>query len=151
MQGKYEREDWFEKLEKNLRAEDLNEEQKKKFLESNKKIVDGTSYKNFLYGKGVGWNIEINYLYKGVYSGTVDYPKYWGNKNESTKVAITLNINNDLTTGSGTYSYIQRNDFGTYAFQISELDSNKIIIRYKNTLPSGIAEGYEIWRRIKAH
>ena len=40
--GEYEREKWFEKLEKNKRAEDLTEEEKNRLLQSQKRVLSGT-------------------------------------------------------------------------------------------------------------
>jgi hypothetical protein len=148
--GDYERDSWFEKIEKDRRAEDLSDEEKQHILSTQKKVLPSSSYKEFLYGKGEGWNIEVKYLFKGVYTGKAIYHKYWVNdKNQKTKVWFTLHLSADLNTGSGSYAYSERNDSGIYSFQISETDANKVIIRYKNIIPSGIAEGYEIWKRIK--
>jgi hypothetical protein len=148
--GDYERENWFEKIEKNRRAEDLTQEEKQQIERSQKRVVPSTSYKEFLYGKGEGWNIKLKYLYKGVYTGEATYHMYWvSDKNQKTKVSLTLHLHADLNTGSGTYAYTEKNDSGTYSFQISETDANKLIVRYTNVIPSGIAEGYEIWKRIK--
>jgi phage pi2 protein 07 len=111
--------------------------------------LSGTAYNEFQYGKGPGWNIELKYLNNGVYTGVAMYPKYRENeKNQKTDVIIRLRLSTDLSTGNGAYVYKEREDFGNYSFQISEMDSNKIIIQYKNVVPSGIAEGYEVWRKV---
>jgi hypothetical protein len=51
--GDYERDSWFEKIEKDRRAEDLSDEEKQRILTTQKKVLPSTSYKEFLYGKGV--------------------------------------------------------------------------------------------------
>ena len=50
-------------------------------------------------------------------------------------------------TGVGSYKYINTDDFGKYEFQIDDQNSNRIIVYYKNTIPSGLSEGYEIWEK----
>ena len=51
-------------------------------------------------------------------------------------------------TGSGSYKYSNLDDFGKYEIHVDDEDNNRIIVNYKNTLPSGLAQGYEIWERM---
>lgn len=147
LRGEYERVEKYEKIEKGLRAEDLTSERKVELRKSGREAVNGTSYTKFRYGIGPAWTIKLNYHHSGLYTGTVKYPKYWGNKEESTDVKITLKLNDGINTGSGTYSYMEKHDYGTYSFQIREQDYNKIIVKYQNVVPSGIVEGYEVWQK----
>lgn len=89
--------------------------------------------------------IELKYLFNGKYSGTVDYDE------GTTKISITLDNTNEMQ-GKGTYQYTKSTDnklpnLGTYEIQVDELDKSKIYVYYKNTIPSGLAEGYEIWKK----
>lgn len=63
----------------------------------------------------------------------------------------------NLNSGSGGYHYIAtRNpeihvDYGSYNLQVDPLDENVLYVYYKNIVPNGNAEGYEVWikRKIK--
>jgi hypothetical protein len=63
--------------------------------------------------------------------------------NTAVKLIFTAPI-----TGSGNYKYEGKYDFGTYNFQIDPENENRILVFYQNTIPSGLAEGYEIWERV---
>lgn len=51
--------------------------------------------------------------------------------------------------GIGTYQYITKKeaDFGTYTYHVDQTNSKRLYVVHKNILPSGIAEGLEIWER----
>jgi len=53
----------------------------------------------------------------------------------------------DKITGTGSYKYREEDgeDYGVYKFQVVDKKKNKILVYYENILPSGLAEGYEIW------
>ena len=85
--------------------------------------------------------IKLEYLFNGKYSGTVEYDE------GTTKISITLDSTNEMQ-GKGTYQYTNRRDLGTYEVQIDKINTKRIYLYYKNTIPSGLAEGYEIWEKI---
>lgn len=94
---------------------------------------------------------KLKYHYHGIYIGTVEYLDHinsdWRNgKVVKTKALITLNLNlANKMTGTGSYKYLNRDDFGKFEFQVDEQNTNRIIVNYINTIPSGLAEGYEVW------
>ena len=96
---------------------------------------------------------ELKYHYHGIYTGTVEYLDHeksdWRNGLIiKTKALVTLNLNlANKMTGSGSYKYLNRDDFGKFEFQIDEQNLDRIIVSYINTIPSGLAEGYEIWTK----
>lgn len=98
--------------------------------------------------QAVSLKIRLKHLYMGRYVGKAEY-------NEgSTDIAISLDTIN-TTQGKGTYSYYRRNDSnlpdnGTYEIQIENCKSSRVTlyVYYKNTIPTGAAEGYEIWEKI---
>lgn len=96
---------------------------------------------------------ELKYHYHGIYTGTVEYLDYkesdWRNgKIIKIKAIITLNLNlANKMTGSGSYKYFNRDDFGKFEFQVDEQNSDRVLVSYINTIPSGLAEGYEIWAK----
>lgn len=121
-------------------------------LYSNDSIYHELIYQKCLETK---YAILLNYQFHGIYSGTVeymfhdDYDGRWHDRNiKKTKAVITLNLNlANKMTGSGTYKYLNKDDFGKYEFQIDDENPNRIIVSYWNTVPSGLAEGYEIWEK----
>jgi hypothetical protein len=133
------------------RAEELNEEQIKEFEKRGLRPIPGSHYLEILPYREIGkdWRITLKYLHNGIYDGTADYHKYWENFGEKTTVKFTLTLNkSNLTTGSGNYKYMERDDYGIYSFQMNATNKNEILVTYKNTIPSGLAEGYEKWERI---
>ena len=65
------------------------------------------------------------------------------------KARITINLNPaNIMTGSGSYKYSNLDDFGKYEIHVDDDNNHRIIVNYKNTLPSGLAQGYEIWERM---
>jgi len=51
--------------------------------------------------------------------------------------------------GTGLYQYVAKStaDFGTYNFYRDQLNPKLLYVLHKNILPSGLAEGLEIWER----
>jgi hypothetical protein len=89
---------------------------------------------------------KLKYQYNGIYTGTV---QYFGNTETKVKAFVTLNLNlANRMIGMGSYKYARKDDFGKYEFQVDEENTRRIIVYYKNTIPSGLAEGYEIWEKI---
>lgn len=103
----------------------------------------------------VEYTTFLEYHYHGIYTGYVEYfdHKIGNWKNNSfikvrAKITINLNTANKMI-GSGSYKYSNIDDFGKYEIQVDDENNNRIIVNYKNTLPSGLAEGYEIWEKVK--
>ena len=134
------------------RAEDFKEEEEMKELkEKRRSPIPHSRYLELLGYREIGkdWRIKLKYLHHGIYEGIADYNKYWGNYGDVAKVKFTLTLNkSNTTTGSGNYKYIEQDDYGIYSFQVNANDKDEILVTYKNTIPSGLAEGYEKWRRI---
>lgn len=134
------------------RTEELSVDQKQQFIERGLWPIPGSRYVEIFPYREIGkdWKINLKYLHHGIYQGTAEYHKYWESNNEKTLVKFTLTLNqSNLTTGSGNYKYLERDDYGVYQFQLNEDDKDEILVSYKNTIPSGLAEGYEKWRRVK--
>jgi hypothetical protein len=118
---------------------------------------DDSIYHELIYQKctDIKYSIRLSYKFQGMYSGTAEYflhDSYSGRWQDrsiaKTKVAITLNINlGNKMTGEGSYKYVNKDDFGKYEFQIDDENSDRIIVYYRNTLPSGLSEGFEIWEK----
>lgn len=143
------------------RTEDILLETREKTSKgSNIKYINGSIYHELCY-----YEIDKNeylttlfYEYNGKYTGTVEYIdhdfKYDKDKGHAQmdikpkcKAAFSL-IFNPPNTGSGNYKYEGKYDFGTYNFQIDPENENKVLVFHQNTIPSGLAEGYEIWERV---
>jgi hypothetical protein len=59
-----------------------------------------------------------------------------------------LSLNSaDKITGTGSYKYQAGQDYGIYRFQVVDKARKRILVYYENILPSGLAEGYEIWEK----
>jgi hypothetical protein len=149
LKGKYIRMELFQVLEGGKRAEQLTEAERDKIVSAKQQVVEGTRYSKFFDVTDLGWEIELNYLFKGSYSGVAKYQNHLEREDANVQpdVFITLHLNDDLNSGDGTYQYKNFEVFGTYSLHISPLEPNKIIIGFKNIIPSGIAEGYEIWEK----
>jgi hypothetical protein len=133
-----------------VREDELTEEEKKKFADRGLIPMPGSRYVEVHYYREMGknWRIRLRYLHHGMYEGVADYHKWWANNSELTKVKFTLTLNqSNLTTGSGNYKYVEDDDYGIYSFQINEDDKSEILVTYENTIPSGLAKGYEKWKR----
>jgi hypothetical protein len=135
------------------REEELTEEQKQKFEERNLSPIKGSRYVEINDYKSLGKDliIELKYLYHGIYEGKAEYFKYWEqpfDQKTLVKFTLTLNISN-LSTGAGSYKYVEYDDYGIYSFQINDNDKSEILVTFKNTIPNGLSEGYEKWKRLK--
>jgi len=119
------------------------------FWTKDKKRIDDDScyYELSNYGLPMEkYFTKLKYQYNGIYMGTV---KYFGNTETKAKAFVTLNLNlANRMTGIGSYKYAGKDDFGKYEFQVDEENKRRIIVYYKNTIPSGLAEGYEIWGKV---
>ncbi len=146
----------------NIPADILNNDDKrnkrKEILETKgERYSDDSIYHELIYQKcsEIKYTIKLQYKFQGIYSGTAEYFLHdsydgrWQDRSISkTKAAITLNINlANVKTGEGSYKYINNDDFGRYEFQIDDQNPSRIIVYYRNTLPSGLSEGYEIWEK----
>jgi hypothetical protein len=126
-------------------------------IDKGEKYSDDSVYHELIYQRcaDIKYSIRLSYKFQGMYTGTAEYflhDSYEGRWQDrsiaKTKAAITLNINlGNKMTGVGSYKYINTDDFGKYEFQIDDQNSNRIIAYYKNTIPSGLSEGYEIWEK----
>lgn len=133
------------------RTEDLTADQKRQFAERKLQPIPDSRYVEVLGYRDIGkdWIIELKYLYHGIYEGTAEYHKYWETPyGQPTKVKfkLTLSIPN-VSIGTGNYKYLEREDYGIYDFQVNASDSTEILVLYKNSIPSGLSEGYEKWHR----
>ncbi|NCT74342.1 MAG: hypothetical protein GXC78_07435 [Chitinophagaceae bacterium] len=125
--------------------------------DSNIKFLDDYKYHELTFYEcdKTTWLIELNYKYGGVYSGTAEY--YLHGKQSAydfpkpkTDVEINITLNNaDLISGIGSYKYKMADDYGTYKIQVIDKTRNRILVYYQNIIPSGLAEGYEIWERLE--
>jgi len=95
--------------------------------------------------KNINPSIKIKYKGEGLFQGTADY------EIGSVKFEIFLDQTNP-NHGSGIYQYtklkdsnIQSIDFGKYELNRDIVNKRRLIIYYTNIVPSGLAEGYEIW------
>lgn len=165
LEGQYKRTLITQKNDGGLRSSDIpkeiNEKEKRKEAREQKekdeliKFIEDSCYHELSYYKcdQVEYLVELKYHYHGIYTGFVEYFDHkkgdWkNNKMKKIKTKITLNLNTaNKMTGTGSYKYFFRDDFGRYEFQIDEQNPKRIIVNYWNTLPSGLAEGYEIWER----
>ncbi len=133
------------------RSSDIADTQTKETNEKIKFLPDSYYHRLDYYEcDKVFYYTKLNYQYHGIYTGYVEY--YDGNWKEGNmkknQARITININPaNIMTGSGSYKYVNLDDFGSYELHVDDENINRIIVNYKNTLPSGLAEGYEIWER----
>jgi hypothetical protein len=88
--------------------------------------------------------IELRYRSKGQYNGSLSY------KEGFAVFTLYLDPLNPLC-GKGSYQYKEKKqgfkmpDIGSYEIQVDCLTKKRIYVRFKNTIPSGLAGGYEIW------
>ena len=90
--------------------------------------------------------LEFKLEYKGhrKYEAILNYPD--GNSN----VKVTLYADqDDANIGIGNYQYLDKPiaDFGTNTFHVDQKNDNRLYIYSKNIVPSGLAEGLEIWKK----
>ena len=88
----------------------------------------------------------LDYLGGRQYNFEIDY--------EEGRVKGVLFIDEqNLRIAKGNYQYMSKiggkhlTDLGEYNVQLDELNYNRLFVFYKNIIPSGLAEGYEIWER----
>ena len=168
VEGLYYRKAIYQVNDKGLRGtqipdniSDDNERRKKRQdLVENKgeKYSDDSIYHEMVYYKctDTKYAIRLNYEFHGIYSGTAEYffhDSYSGRWQDrvikKTKAFITLNLNSaNRMTGTGSYKYDSVDDYGKFEFHINEQNKKELIVYYKNTIPSGLAEGYEIWEKV---
>jgi hypothetical protein len=90
--------------------------------------------------------VEFKLEYKGhrKYEAILNYPD--GDSN----VKVTLFAEeNDANIGIGHYQYLDKPiaDFGTNTFHVDQKNGNRLYVYSKNVVPSGLAEGLEIWKK----
>ena len=135
--------------------EERTKARKKEESEKNIKYKTDSCYHelNYYDCETIDYFIELNYQYHGIYIGYIEYyddnKSCWReNKIIKIKAKITLNLNQaNIMTGLGSYKYSGRDDLGKYDFRVDDENQNRIIVNYQNRIPSGLAEGYEIWER----
>jgi hypothetical protein len=122
---------------------------------SNIKFLDDYKYHElkFYACDTTDWLITLNYSFAGNYTGIAEYYLH-GVKSPhdfpkpKTNVEINLSLSSaDKITGTGSYKYQTSQDYGIYRFQVVDKAHKKILVYYENILPSGLAEGYEIWEK----
>lgn len=158
LNGQYERTIITNVIENNLVLKNKNREEEITTSEERKKLqshglraIEGSRYLELEDYKKLGkdWKIELKYLHNGIYEGEGEYNKYWKNSGESTKVKFTLTLDkNNILIGNGSYKYLEVDDYGIYHFQVNADDKSEILVTYKNTIPNGLAEGYEKWKKL---
>lgn len=92
--------------------------------------------------KDVDPNIQFTYLGDRRYKIEATYK-------EGKVVAIIYLDQTNSGEGNGNYQYSTKSktDIGNYRVLADTQVSNKLIVYYKNMIPSGLAEGYEVWQR----
>jgi len=138
-----------------LRSSELPDAANREVNEKIKFIADSCYHRLDYYEcSKVEYRTLLEYQYHGIYKGYVEYYDHkngdWKNNSfVKVKARITINLNPaNKMTGSGSYKYSNLDDFGKYEIHVDDEDNNRIIVNYKNTLPSGLAQGYEIWERM---
>lgn len=137
-----------------IREENLTDDQRKEFEKIGQRPIKGSKYVELIGYREIGkdWRIKLTYLHHGIYEGVAEYNNSWDKDKygQSTEVKFTLTLNpSNITTGAGNYKYVECEDYGLYSFQVNESDKNEIVVTYQNTIPSGLAAGYEKWKRVK--
>lgn len=134
------------------RTDELNPNEIESLREKGYEPIPDSKYLELLGYRDIGkeWRIKLKYLNYGTYEGIADYHAYWKDYGTKATVKFTLTLNpSNITTGSGNYKYLDKEDYGIYSFQVNEENKNEILVIYHNTIPSGLAQGYEKWERIK--
>ena len=134
------------------RTDELDENEIKMLVNKGLRPIPDSKYVELIGYREIGknWRIQLNYLHNGAYEGTADYHAYWADYGTKTSVKFTLTLNpSNITTGAGNYKYVEREDYGIYSFQVNEADRNEILVTYHNTIPSGLSQGFEKWKRLK--
>jgi len=158
LKGKYTRKYITEINEGGIRGKNIDiEGRKAEEARSNIKYLTDYKYHDLTYYAcdKTEWVIVLNYVFVGNYTGTAEYYKHgsvsaFSFPKPKTTVDINLSLNSaDKITGTGSYKYREEDgeDYGVYKFQVVDKKQNKILVYYENILPSGLAEGYEMWVR----
>jgi len=157
LKGKYIRKYITEINEGGIRSRDIDIEfRNKSENESNIKFLLDYKYHELTYYAcdKTEWVIILNYEFGGNYIGTAEYYNHTAGispfdfSKPKVLVDINLSLNSaDRITGTGSYKYHIGVDYGVYKFQVVDRKKKKILIYYENILPSGLAEGYEIWEK----
>lgn len=157
LNGKFIRKYITEINEGGVRSRDIDIEfRNKSENESNIKFLLDYKYHELTYYAcdKTEWAIILNYEFGGNYIGTAEYynPTAGISPFDSSKPKMSVDINLSLNsadriTGTGSYKYRIGEDYGVYKFQVVDSKKKKILIYYENILPSGLAEGYEIWEK----
>lgn len=155
LHGKYKKVFITQINENRMRSSEIDNASEKEQTDKIKFINDSCYHELDYYDcDRISYFTNLKYHYHGIYTGYVEYFDHirgnWKeNKMIKIKAKVTLNLNSaNKMTGSGSYKYVHKNDFGKYEFQVDEENAERIIVNYRNTLPSGLAEGYEIWEKI---
>jgi len=97
--------------------------------------------------KKVKLDLELSYFGDGKYKGTAGY--------EEGVAAVTFILDPvNPHTGIGSYQYLSKYgtypmpDHGTYRIQVDSQDRSRIYVYFQNSIPTGVAAGYEIWEKI---
>jgi len=117
------------------------------------RYINDSIYHELLYYRcdKIEYITKLKYHHHGIYTGIVEYLDHTqsdlrNNKIVKTEAFITLNLNlANKMTGAGSFKYRNRDDFGKFEFQVDDQNPGRIIVSYINTIPSGLAEGYEVW------
>lgn len=130
------------------------EKQQKENIE----YIQDSKYHNLKYYscENEKYIISLEYHGNGNYTGIAEYLDYknpentpYSEKKHKTLVDIIMSLNTpDNVSGKGSYKYQKMVDYGIYDFQIIGKNKDEILIYYKNTIPSGLAEGYQIWKKL---
>jgi hypothetical protein len=111
----------------------------------NHKATENTKYESLqMRYSNVNSIIGLKYLGEREYCFEADY--------EEGSIKAIIHINQtDNKQGIGHYQYVKKEpnkimpDLGTFHLQVDTLNANKLYIFHNNLIPSGLAEGYEVW------
>jgi len=114
----------------------------------NHKATENSKYESLVERyKNIYSRIELKYLGERQYRFEAEYE-------EGRKRAVVYIDQTNTEQGSGHYQYISKKkpegilpDIGYFRIQVDTLDPNKLYVFHKNIIPSGLAEGYETWKR----
>jgi hypothetical protein len=155
LNGRYVRKYITQNNDEGLRGSDIDPNKKNNHEQTaNVKYLPHYKYHNLAFYScdNTDWSIILNYEFGGNYQGTAEYYKHgtgtspFDTNKPKTIANINLTLNSaDKITGSGSYRYEENEDYGTYNFQVIDREKKRLLVYYENILPSGLAEGYEIW------
>lgn len=109
--------------------------------------VSDTKYSSMnLRYANVDSKIQFNYKGNRKYEFEADYE-------EGRKKAIIYLDQINPTEGSGVYQYSSKKnnytlpDMGYFKLQVDTINPNRLYVYHNNLIPSGLAQGYEIWEK----